>query len=243
MSSVTSIKTLHIEGIGDVLLKRSRNTRYLRVKVDQKEGIILTLPGIISEQQAVRFLNEKKAWIQRSILRQQKVKNQSTIFTDNSDFRTRMHTLYLARHSKNTIKSVVSGDKILVWFPDHAKAEHPKVQKVIRRAVEEAWRVEAKKYLPVRVKELASRFNFNYNKLTIKNAKTRWGSCSATNNLNLNLQLMRLPDRLIDYIILHELMHTVHKHHQKSFWNALEKALPGARNIDKELNRYHLEYW
>jgi predicted metal-dependent hydrolase len=243
MSAVTSLKTLHIEGIGDVLLKRSRNTRYLRVKVDQKEGIILTLPEVISEKQAIRFLNEKKAWIQRSILRQQKVKNQSTIFTDGCNFKTRTHILYLARHSKNTIKSVVSGDKIIVWFPDYAQAEHPKVQKVIRRAVEEAWRIEAKQYLPVRVKQLASHFNLHYNKLTVKNAKTRWGSCSATNNINLNLQLMRLPDRLIDYIILHELMHTVHKNHQKSFWSAMERALPGARTIDKELNRYHLEYW
>jgi hypothetical protein len=131
----------------------------------------------------------------------------------------------------------------MVWFPDHAPADHPKIQKVIRKAVVEAWRAEAKKYLPFRANELASRFNFRYNQLTVKNAKTRWGSCSASNNINLNLQLMRLPDRLIDYVILHELTHTVHKNHQRAFWNAMEDIFPGARKTDKELNNYHLEYW
>ena len=243
MALLSAVKTLHIDGIGEVLLKKSHDARYMRLRVDQKEGIILTLPQIFSEQHALRFLHDKKRWIQRSMLRQQKIKNQHTVFTENSGFRTRMHTLYLARHCKSTIKSVVSGDKIMVWFPDHAPAEHPKIQQVIRKAVEEAWRVEAKRFLPVRVNELASRFNFQYNRLTVKNAKTRWGSCSASNNINLNLQLMRLPDRLIDYVILHELTHTVHKNHQKSFWNALESIFPSARITDKELNKYHLQYW
>jgi predicted metal-dependent hydrolase len=243
MPSLTAYKTLYIDGIGEVLLKKSYDTRYLRLRVDQKEGIILTLPENLSEQHALRFLNEKKGWIQRSMQRHQKMKNQYTIFSENISFKTRMHTLYLARHCKNTIKSVVSGNKIMIWFPDQAPAEHPKIQTVIRKAIEVAWRIEAKKYLPFRVKELASRFNFQYNHLSVKNAKTRWGSCSATNNINLNLQLMRLPDRLIDYVILHELTHTVHKNHQKTFWNALETVFPGAKKTDKELNKYHLQYW
>jgi predicted metal-dependent hydrolase len=54
---------------------------------------------------------------------------------------------------------------------------------------------------------------------------------------------MRLPDVLIDYVILHELNHTIHKHHQKAFWDSLEHILPGARRLDKALNKYHLEYW
>jgi predicted metal-dependent hydrolase len=107
----------------------------------------------------------------------------------------------------------------------------------------EAWRVEARRILPERVKLLANKYQFRYAGLRIKNARTRWGSCSAKNNINLNLQLMRLPNRLIDYVILHELNHTVHKHHQKSFWLALEQILPGARMLDKELNKYHLDYW
>jgi predicted metal-dependent hydrolase len=243
MSSLTAVKNINIEGIGNVLFKISPDSRYLRLRVDQNEGIVLILPQGFPEQKAYQFLYQKKNWIQKSVLRQQKILGQNTVFKDATDFSTRMHRLYLAKHSKNTIKSVVTGDKIFIWYPDQAPAEHPKIQKAIRKAITEAWKVEAKKYIPHRVAELAQKFSFRYNQLTIKNAKTRWGSCSASDNINLNLQLMRLPDRLIDYVILHELVHTVHKNHKKDFWNAFENIFPGAKKADKELNKYHLQYW
>ncbi len=239
---LTTTHKKQIEGIGEVLFKRSTG-RYLRLHVDEQHGIVLHFPAGIPEQHALRFLDEKKAWLRRSLLKQNELKAGFTIFSEHVNFKTRLHTLYLARHDKNTIRSVVSGNKIVVWFPDHAPAEDPRIQRVIRKAVEEAWRIEAKSYLPERVKMLATKYNLQYKSITVKNAKTRWGSCSGDNSINLNLQLMRLPEQLIDYVILHELMHTVHKNHQKAFWSALEDIFPAARRLDKELNRYHLKYW
>jgi predicted metal-dependent hydrolase len=201
------------------------------------------VPGNTPEQEALRFAYEKKNWIRKSLARRENVKNCISVFKENTDFKTRQHSLYIEKHAKGTIKSMVSQGKIVVWYPDFAKIEDPRIQKVIHRAIEEAWRIEAKKYLPCRVDELASKFNFRYARLSIKNAKTRWGSCSAQNNINLNLQLMRLPDHLIDYVILHELVHTVEKNHKASFWNMLEKAIPEANKFDKELNKYNLKYW
>jgi len=84
----------------------------------------------------------------------------------------------------------------------------------------------AKIYLPERVKKLAEKHNFHYTSVTCRHQQTRWGSCSFKNSINLNIELMRLPERLRDYIILHELTHTIYKHHQKAFWNYLEKVLP-----------------
>lgn len=84
----------------------------------------------------------------------------------------------------------------------------------------------AKIYLPERVKKLAEHHNFYYTSVTCRHQQTRWGSCSFKNSINLNIELMRLPERLRDYIILHELTHTLHKHHQNAFWNHLEKVLP-----------------
>ena len=238
-----SVQSLVIEDIGTVFLKKSTRSRSLRIQVSRKEGITVFIPSFVTENMALRFIQEKKSWIQKSLQRQARLQNQQTIFHENTPFQTRMHTLHLLKQNKNTIKSVVSGDKIVVWYPSTAKVEDSRIQRIIRRAILEAWRVEARKYLPGRTAELARLNNFQYNKLTVKNTKTRWGSCSAVNNININLQLMRLPDHLIDYIILHELTHTVHKNHQKSFWNKLESILPGARKLDKELNKYHLEYW
>lgn len=84
----------------------------------------------------------------------------------------------------------------------------------------------AKIYLPERVQTLAERHDFHFVSISMRHQKTRWGSCSHRNALNLNIELMRLPQKLRDYIILHELTHTIHKNHQRSFWNYLEGILP-----------------
>lgn len=84
----------------------------------------------------------------------------------------------------------------------------------------------AKDFLPDRVQYLAKKYGFTYTSVTCRHQTTRWGSCSYKNSLNLNIELMRLPTELRDYIILHELTHTRHKHHQKAFWNYLEIVLP-----------------
>jgi predicted metal-dependent hydrolase len=236
-------REIYLDNIGKVTLKESKRSRYLRLRVDPKEGIVAIVPKGISEKILIPFLQEKKAWLEKSLRKQEKLKSQFTIFTHRGNYRTRFHTLFLRPHKKNTVKSAVGENKIIILYPEDAEVTDERIQIVIRRAVLEAWRVEAKRILPARVKELADQYHFKYRKLTVKNAKTRWGSCSAENNINLNLQLMRLPDELIDYVIIHELTHTIHKHHQARFWQTLERIFPNARQLDKALNSYHLEYW
>ena len=96
----------------------------------------------------------------------------------------------------------------------------------------------AKNLLSKRLAKLASKNNFEYNRVSIRNQKTRWGSCSSKNNINLNKKLLHLPSELIDYILLHELVHTRVKNHSKDFWNELETVVPNARTIDKQLREY-----
>ena len=98
----------------------------------------------------------------------------------------------------------------------------------------------AREFLERRIKELADQFGFVYNKVTIRNQKTRWGSCSVKNNINLNMQLMNIPNHLIDYVILHELVHTKVKNHSPLFWGSLDRYVGNAKAIDKELKKYSL---
>jgi predicted metal-dependent hydrolase len=97
-----------------------------------------------------------------------------------------------------------------------------------------------KEFLEGRIKELADKFGFVYNKVTIRNQKTRWGSCSGKNNINLNMQLMNIPNHLIDYVILHELVHTKIKNHSPIFWGSLNRYVGNAKVVDKELKKYSL---
>jgi len=89
----------------------------------------------------------------------------------------------------------------------------------------ETLRRQAKAELPVRLSELAARYGFTYNKVTVKHNSTNWGSCSTRGNINLNLNIIRLPHPLRDYILLHELCHLRHHDHSHAFHLLLEHVL------------------
>lgn len=99
-------------------------------------------------------------------------------------------------------------------------------------------RAAARQKLVGRLDELAEQYGFSYNRVFIKNQKTRWGSCSSKNNINLNMKLVHLPDELMDYVILHELVHIKVKNHSRKFWAELDKLVGDAKSIDKQLKKY-----
>jgi len=101
-------------------------------------------------------------------------------------------------------------------------------------------RPTARKQLVDRLNYLAQKHGFQYNRVFIRNQKTRWGSCSGKNNINLNVNLVRLPDELRDYTILHELVHTRIKNHGDRFWAQLDGLLGDAGKLDRALNDYNL---
>lgn len=80
-------------------------------------------------------------------------------------------------------------------------------------------------------------YGYSFNKIYIKNQKTRWGSCSKKGNLNLNYKILFLPEDLRDYIIVHEICHLKELNHSQKFWNLVAKAFPEYSRIKKELNR------
>ena len=96
----------------------------------------------------------------------------------------------------------------------------------------------AREVLCSRIGELAQLHNFGYNRISIRKQKSRWGSCSSIDNINLNANLLHLPSELMDYVLLHELVHTRVKNHSKDFWDELETVVPNARQIDKKLKDY-----
>ena len=97
---------------------------------------------------------------------------------------------------------------------------------------------ESARKIATRLQELAQEHNFNYKRLTIRNQKTRWGSCSAKNNISLNIKLALLTDELRDLVLVHELIHTEIKNHGPKFWQKLEEIFPQARELDRQINNH-----
>lgn len=105
-------------------------------------------------------------------------------------------------------------------------------------ALEKWYRREAKKHFTARVAELASLHGFTYNKISIRAAKTRWGSCSVKKNLSFNWRLMKAPKFVIDYLILHELAHTVVLNHSRKFWYLVASICPRYEEAKTWLKQY-----
>jgi len=168
---------------------------------------------------------------------------QQTIFNEHSDYCTKSRKLYLKQADRKNISVRLSEGKINVLYPTELNSDSREVQNAIRKGIERALKIEAKLFLPDRVKSLASKFSFKFNKLSLKNIKSRWGSCSRNNNINLSVHLMRLPEHLIDYVILHELVHTIHHNHSPNFWNFLNDITGKAKLLDKELRNYRISIY
>lgn len=113
------------------------------------------------------------------------------------------------------------------WVLETLRRQKERVQDVpaVTPAEIETLRRQAKAELPPRLAELASRYGFIYNKVTIKHNSTNWGSCSTRGNINLNLNIVRLPVFLRDYVLLHELCHLRHHDHSHAFHLLLEHVL------------------
>jgi predicted metal-dependent hydrolase len=89
-----------------------------------------------------------------------------------------------------------------------------------------------------RLPMLASRFNVKYNKVSIKNQKSRWASCSKNGNLHFNLLLAAVPSNVIDYVIIHELMHLIEFDHSRQFWHLVKEADPDYMKHREWLKNY-----
>ena len=99
-------------------------------------------------------------------------------------------------------------------------------------------RAEAGRHLTGRLNSLAKEHGFTFNGLSIRNQKTRWGSCSQNNNISLNVKLVLLPEDLADYVILHELVHTRMHNHSKSFWEELDRYVGNSKAFASRLRKY-----
>jgi len=229
-------KEINISEIGIVKITKRRGVKRMTLSVRPFKPISVTIPYSVSFSAAESFVREKKDWIIRNQKKVSAREGKRTRFTAETKFRTRERELVFVLSNKTQISIIKSYIKIEYTGDEELLTNEN--QDYIRKGIIEALRLEAKSYIPDRTELLAKKFNFNYSKVSVRNAKTRWGSCSGKNNISLNIQLMRLPDFLIDYIILHELCHTVEKNHGKHFWALLDKVSGDAKGMDKALKAY-----
>ncbi len=220
-----------IEGIGQVTLAKRRGTRHLRLSINANGRVRVGMPYWLPYKAAIAFAKDRKDWIA-----EQQILNQQAILRSGVKV-GKAHTLYFSTDpSVKTIKPRVDAIAIYVTSP-YDESDH-RVQHKARIASERALAQESKTVLPYRVKSLSALHGYPYKDLRIRKLTSRWGSCSSSKVITLSYFLMQLPWELIDYVILHELVHTKHLNHSPNFWRALEELMPGAKRLQKEIRTH-----
>lgn len=226
--------------LGEITVSRTKRARRITLSVRPPDRVRLSVPTWVSMKEALRFADSKAEWV-RGALAKYAEKNPVEIVA--MPYSTRRHHLELSPSARVGIKSCVRHGVIRIEYPLERDYRDPDIQAAIKKGIEEAWRAEAKDYLPARVAELAREHGFRYGRVTVRNTVSKWGSCSVRNDLSLSIHLLRLPDHLIDYILLHELCHTVHKNHGPDFHRLLDEQTEGRhRALNKELKQYNTRW-
>lgn len=147
------------------------------------------------------------------------------------------HTLVLREGVTTSVKR--QGLQLIVTLAPGDDAAQPNVIESVRSHMRAILRKEAKAHLPKRIAHLATVHGFTFSTLRFTHASSRWGSCNSNQAISLNIALMNLPFELIDYVLLHELAHTKHLNHSKSFWNEVARTDAEFAAHRSQLKRYN----
>lgn len=224
-------KQVRIPEIGTVTLYKRRGNRSLRLSIGANGEVRVSLPYWLPYKAGEQFALSKKPWIIDN-----RPKTESTLRHGHSIGKA--HRIYFEVSPGHTITTRIAANEIRIGVPLSLSAHDTAAQQAATKASIRALRKEAEVLLPQRLQALAQQTGFSYASVAIKQLKSRWGSCSSTKEITLNLFLMQLPWHLIDYVLVHELTHTQIMQHGPSFWREMERHLPNARSLRKQMSTY-----
>jgi predicted metal-dependent hydrolase len=187
----------------------------------------VTIPQGTSIKSVEQTLIEKQAWILRNLAKANNShKNLVKVFNvgDKLLFLGKEFPLNIARENVRSFSVEFNQQALKVKIPVEVSQEEQ--QEGIARVLLGWYTQQAKIFIPQRTEQLAKLLQTNYNRITIKDLKSRWGSCSQLRNLNFNFRLVLAPPAIVDYVIVHELCHLKELNHSKLFWLEVERFCP-----------------
>ncbi|MDR1344354.1 MAG: M48 family metallopeptidase [Tannerellaceae bacterium] len=230
-------KKIHDKELGEITLRS--NPRLKRYSLRISNGaIIASMPDGGSETLVLDFINKHRGKLLENL---RKSHPQRPLLNEATEMQTNSFKLHIFHTERENVYMKLSQGILHIACPLDMEMESPASQGLLNGLLESALRHEAHRILPNRLSTLAEQHGFRYSAIRISNSKSRWGSCSTNGNINLSLSLMLLPDHLINYVLLHELCHTVEMNHGERFWNLMDKVTANqAKALRKELKGYQM---
>ncbi|MDX9881721.1 MAG: SprT family zinc-dependent metalloprotease [Prolixibacteraceae bacterium] len=207
-----------------ILIRKEIKHARLRVSEDGKVRIIA--PPSFSEDDISSLLRKKAKWIDKNV----------KYFEAMSKIELQRNQLLFLGNRYNYFYDPSFAQKVII---NHEHRTISAKRDLTDPETQEKWyRNIAKKHLVKRSEQLSKRLKFQYNKLFIREERNKWGNCSKERNISLNWKLIKAPEYVIDYIIIHELLHTVVMSHTNKFWTLLKSYYPDYKESIKWLEKY-----
>lgn len=207
--------------------------RTIALQVTDNATLIVRAPFGVDNDTILKVVQKHKKWIEK---KEKEIKTRDPQFSP-KEFVNGEGFLYLGKYYK---LEIVDNQKEQLKFKNGfylSKDALPQAREVFIKWYKKA----AYEKISERVKWYAQKSSFKYNKINITNAQKRWGSCSLKGNLNFSWRLIMAPLRVIDYVVIHELVHLEEKNHSKKFWNKIKVIMPDYEKYDKWLKKnYYL---
>ena len=203
---------------------RVRRARRYILRVRPDGTLRVTVPRGGSRREAEHFVRQHEKWIARERSRV-RVESPPRVWQDGSTILLGGEMVRISVESRGAAWRAAYGDRF-VTVRDLAD---------IRRAIERDLRELARAVLPPRLTALATQHSLTVRAVSIRNQRSRWGSCARNGNIALNFRLVQMPAHVSDYVLLHELMHIRQQNHSRRFWRLVEAACPGFRDAERWL--------
>jgi predicted metal-dependent hydrolase len=203
-------------------LKRSLRARYVRLEVRAETGLTLVVPRFYDVEELPGLLHKKTRWILAKLAESGR---ESPPVADRG-LRYGDLIPYLGGYLQIVKSDEVGTTPGIRRKKDKLVVKQTVKDEELRPVVENWYRQQAKRLIRKRVDELSPILGVTYGRLTISNARTRWGSCSPVGNLSFNWKLAMLPEPIVDYVIIHELAHRKQMNHSRKFWKVMDVHCP-----------------
>ena len=214
-------------------IKPSGRARYLRIKLSHAGDLSVVVPRGVGMNTVQQFITQQLGWIEKKV----------SELDPTASRKTRPETLELKYLDQVwTLHYTTTGDSQGVKITETSEynlecAGLFENRILLEKSLGQWLKRKAEGCLPERLSELAQHHGFHYNRVAIRGQKTRWASCSSQKNINLNYKLLFLEKPLVDYVLIHELCHTLQMNHSKRFWDLVADCDDHYREHDKQLNQ------
>ena len=222
----------HIAQVGEVLLVKRRGAKSLRLSVTSSGQVRVSMPPWTPYVVGMNFAISRKDW-----LLQQLERHKTQPITAGTRIGKLHRVWFRADKSATTPRTRLKNTLIEVRSASPITSEQVQAKLVL--ACERALKDEAMQLLVPRLDDLAKNNNITYHSLRVRKMASRWGSCSREKVITLNSFLVQLPWELIDYVIVHELVHTKHLNHGPDFWREFERIMPDAKKLQRQMRTHN----